>query len=121
MTALIIAERNAVKTRELGKAGRVPPLPFIEGKAKVRRCTTCGHVTRFHGYDRDDPSFRGHPGTRWCQICTAFCPVERCTSGRAHRVRFLPSASERREDEIRSDSVLSRTVPGPTAVGGEAT
>jgi len=121
MTALSIAERIAAKTRELGKAGRVPPLPFIEGEVKVRRCTACGHITRFHGSDRDEPRSRGHPGTRWCQIWTALRPVERCTSGRTHRARFLPSASKLREVEVRPDSVMSRPVPGPTSVGGEAT
>ena len=95
---LTLAERNAAKTRELGKAGRIAPVPYREGDSSLRRCTACGHITRFHWYDSKDRRFRGHLGRRWCQICTAFCPTECCTTGRAHptaETRALAPAERR--------------------------
>ncbi len=119
MTAPTIAQRNAARTRELGKAGRIAPVPFTEGESKVRRCTSCGHITRFHWHDRGDRRFEGRPGTRWCQICAAFCPVEWCTSGRAHAGRSSASVHERRAGSAQAERVLARLGPSALTVGGE--
>ncbi len=102
------AERNAEKTRQLGRAGPIAPLPYREGVDHVRRCTACGHITRFHWYDSGDLRFRDHPGTRWCQICTAFCPVERCTTKRG---KARAPADCRAVDSVAS-RVLGSSAPG---------
>lgn len=119
MTSLTIAQRNAARARELGRAGRIAPVPYTEGESKVRRCTSCGHITRFHWHDRYDLRFEGHPKTRWCQICTAFCPVERCTSGRAHTGQSPASIHERREGSAPAGRVFARLEPSAASVGGE--
>ncbi len=120
-----IAERNAEKTRQLGRAGPIAPVPYREGVDHVRRCTACGHITRFHWYDSGDPRFRGHPGTRWCQICTAFCRVERCTSKRGRsRAPAAPTAPADCR-AVETDPPRVPSPPGPTqppdkrATGGE--
>jgi len=81
-----ISVRNAERTRELGRSGRIRPVPFNEGTDRVCRCTRCGHITRFHWFDAKDPRFfSGHPRTRWCQVCMAFCPAAQCTAARGRR------------------------------------
>ncbi len=115
MTTLTIAERSAATARELGLEGRIAPVPFNEGADRVRRCTACGHITRSHWYDSDDPRFEGRTGTRWCQVCTAFCPLERCTTKRG-RAR-APARSPVSPPDCRAvESYLAVAATPPTTV-----
>lgn len=118
--AATFAEKNAGKTREFGKAGQIAPLPYREGTDRIRRCTSCGHITRFHWYGSRDPRFQGHLGTRWCQICAAFCPVERCTTKRG-KVRS-PAECRAVVPAVPRVSAPSTAGHPPTsrAAGGEA-
>lgn len=117
---LTIAERNAERARDLGWADRVAPVPFREGQDRVRRCTGCGHIPRAHWYDSGDSRFKSHPGTRWCQICGAFCQRERSTTGRG-RVRAPADCRAVRSEPAQVPAPSrAETVPIPAANGGEA-
>jgi hypothetical protein len=53
------------------------------GSGEGWRCGACWHRTAAHWYDRSDHRFKDRPGTRWCQMCGAFCPAASCLSPKA--------------------------------------
>jgi hypothetical protein len=68
------------------KHGAPPLYPRPQrGSNEGWRCGQCWHQTATHWYDAGDSRSRDRPRTRWCQICTAFCPAARCTAARSRR------------------------------------
>ncbi len=57
---------------------RAPSAPPFFPKSQLGsdegyRCGSCWHRVKAHWFQAQDPRFRDHPGTYWCQACGEFC------------------------------------------------